>query len=739
MSTIRAKNGQSMLLDPKALDTLYSMYGFESLVTGTPDVRAYAFQRGYFHNADIVPLTAGAHTEAVKQDLEQAGYSSRVRAFLSLQAAENALFDGFFATRSSINRLNQEHRKFISRLTSNLGGTYQYIESRYESEDAPKTEASDGGERLIPKIANLLVAPGARLILLEAAAGFGKTCTAYEVLAALLQNGAGKIPILTELSRNRQAKIFRYVLLDEIDRNFPGINSNLVTHYIREGRIPLIIDGFDELLQGSTSTHTPLFEEAEAMLDTIRGLIGGEAKILLTTRRTAILSGDEFHRWLEAHDANFDVHRFRLEPPTPTDWLGSEKVKIAQEKRVPLKQLANPVLLTFLRNLETPSYKEVCQDPSQVVRRYFESLLEREKIRQDLHMEYAEQMEVFRRLAADMLVEDFTTDTREYIHLRIQERNANLFAAVREKYPADAKPTSDELANKLVNHALFDRFGARENLIGFINDFVLGSFAGDVLIESSKGDWIGSERLADLAATSFAARSQDERMKLWHALSAMFEFFEPNVSIGIDVNLMGKVAHAHNAAAISGHVFEGVEFAHGGVLTNCVVTNCRFVRSTIFIDSLSGCTFVNCDFFECRFVDRAVEELNSEEQEPGSAEPEVIVQFLACTGDASFADFLREAERLAELQNQMLESDDWSPAEQAVLERFWPPGRSHFTERKAIRTLYLGLSGSREERIQMTQAIKRLEKRGLIFLVRDYANLNTGRIGDVRRVLGREP
>ena len=56
---------------------------------------------------------------------------------------------------------------------------------------------------------------------------------------------------MTVLSKNRSASIFRYILLDEIDHEYPTLDSNLVTHEIRTGRIPLIIDGFDELLSNS--------------------------------------------------------------------------------------------------------------------------------------------------------------------------------------------------------------------------------------------------------------------------------------------------------------------------------------------------------------------------------------------------------------------------------------------------------------------------------------------------------
>src|SRR5690606_4626603 len=124
------------------------------------------------------------------------------------------------------------------------------------------------------------------LIIIEAAAGYGKTCTSYELLNGFLESTSCEIPLMTELSRNRGANIFRYILLDEIDRQYPNLDSKIVKHEIQTGRIPLIIDGFDELLKKSNiviSDKKEVFSEVETMLDTIGNLLDNKAKIILTT------------------------------------------------------------------------------------------------------------------------------------------------------------------------------------------------------------------------------------------------------------------------------------------------------------------------------------------------------------------------------------------------------------------------------------------------------------------------
>ena len=88
------------------------------------------------------------------------------------------------------------------------------------------------------------------------------------------------VPIYIELSKNRTASIFRYILLDEIDRKFSFMNTEVVQEEIARGFVPLVIDGFDELisramkvLQETNEDIIPQFEDAETMLDTIADLL----------------------------------------------------------------------------------------------------------------------------------------------------------------------------------------------------------------------------------------------------------------------------------------------------------------------------------------------------------------------------------------------------------------------------------------------------------------------------------
>lgn len=64
-----------------------------------------------------------------------------------------------------------------------------------------------------------------------------------------------------------------------------------------------------------TSNIENNYEKTEPMLETISELLTDSAKVVLTTRRTAIFDGDEFHQWIASHQEDFDVIRIRIHEP----------------------------------------------------------------------------------------------------------------------------------------------------------------------------------------------------------------------------------------------------------------------------------------------------------------------------------------------------------------------------------------------------------------------------------------
>ena len=214
---------------------------------------------------------------------------------------EDYLFNLFFNVQQENEKTQRKYNRYINELMSLYErgkDDYRYISIPYQLERDHNPEKNNS--ELISSILDTINKGGPQFVIIEAAAGFGKTSTAYELLNEYIKQGTKNRPFLMELSKDRHANNFRYLLLSQIDQNFDiTLKSDIVIKNIKNGRIPLIIDGFDELLskdldRGLTNAR---FEDVETMLSTIGELLTKNAKVILTTRKTAIFSGESFYDW----------------------------------------------------------------------------------------------------------------------------------------------------------------------------------------------------------------------------------------------------------------------------------------------------------------------------------------------------------------------------------------------------------------------------------------------------------
>lgn len=705
-----------MTINGTDLDRLYELYGFKKRKSVDASVRVYTYRAGYFNNADIVPLNEQATTDSDLEQYQRSGFACSVRSYHSLDDAERQLFDGFFAIKVTREKFELDDERFRKRQNDLLGVTYRYIPPPFF--DVYRESKSQDTTTLIERVMGDLSSLGPKLVIIEAAAGFGKTCTSYEILKNALGRFSTKIPMLFELSRNRQAKIFRYVLLDEIDRLFPSLGADLVQAQVAKGNLFLIIDGFDELLHRAESLSTD-FDEVAPMLETISDLLRDNAKIVLTTRRTAIFAGDNFHQWIEGHGDVFSVSRYSLEQPNLEDWLSYERRTLLADKQFPIQHLSNPVLLAFLAGQNDNEFSEIASNSDALVDQYFRRLLDRETERQELRMEPDEQYEVFINLATRMVDEDFNAEDHEYLQLQIAEQNGKLLAHVRSRYPSESRPTIDELAIKLVSHALMDRKSDEGDRVGFVNDFVLGTFVGESALNSNSDEWIGAEGFVEQAIAAFAPRSDEKKSLLHDKLSFALEFLTPERRINADVLLRGEIQKPVVGETISGI---GIEYTSLGVpypVEDTVFFNCSFAQVSFALNGLKNVTFVGCRFYSCKY--------------DGAADKARGVYVTGCSGDIS------ELEKMlnAGVENSAAnEKDELDTCVKSVLEQFWPVGRPHLWPKKQIQTLYRGHSN--EQRNLVTNAIHSLQQKGLISIRGDMAEIDTSKIGVIYEILGRE-
>jgi hypothetical protein len=697
----------------RELEEVYKKYGFEiAKIYDSEEVIVFTLKTGYFDNADIVPLSPTASTKQPFNDFSAGGYACTVRSFLSPKQTEDELFKGFFSVASILDRLEKDYKKFTDSIVRPLAedAVYKYINAPYS------VNGKEGNKSPADEVVDRLSAGRPILFLIEAAAGFGKTCTAYEIVHKLIREKK-HLPLFSELSRNRKAPIFRYVLLDEIDRKFPSLSSRLVQSEMVNGRVVTILDGFDELLRKTEEVDD--FENQEPMLETIGQFLTGSAKIVLTTRRTVLFEGDAFHTWASDHSDEFELVRIRIGEPSLADWLPEERLKAVQATSLDIKSsLANPVLLSYLRCIPQDKFQAVIESPQSLVERYFNFLLERERVRQDLHMSVEAQKAILATIADDMITEGYTSEQRDYMVELVLRRCTQEIEEALVRYPSSERPDKEFIANKIASHALLDRSSKEENKIGFINEFVLGYFVAINIIKDE--DWLNDDvRFIEPAVFSYRPRPFVEREGLLARIRQSLDFISISHKADFTARLIGVLDFPLQADEAEGLEFESVKIGQKDIksfqFNDCVFRECEFD-----ISNMDGVTFLNCKFYGDN-VAKGV-----------SAGPIYVL------GEVGNADFLKIALTNVSAINTFVPPGQSALLERHVLEKFWPVGREKLTHKhRSISGICNGYGGFRPDEI--FEAIHDLKRRGILLQPNSasFVEVNFDRLPEIRLILGR--
>lgn len=695
------------------LINVYKEYGFRCekkyLNKG---VLVFTLNNGYFNNAEIVSLEDSDDSAEVFEQYTASGYACTSRKASTAEGVEAALFKGFFFVDSTKDRLRSDYQKFTKSITSfySANAVYRYIDAPYQ------LNGKSGDQPIAKEILSKLSNTKPALFLIEAAAGFGKTCTAYELVNEILCT-QDKLPLFSELSRNRAAKIFRYVLLDEIDRTFPQLKSRLVESEISKGRVIVVLDGFDELLRKGDAGDD--FESAEPMLETIGELLKGSAKVILTTRRTVIFEGDEFYRWMDQNVDNFDVMQFKLSEPRINDWLSSDRRAVLEGAGFDINAIANPVLLSYLRCISNDEYKSAVEDKDGLVSKYFIYMLERERVRQDLRLDVEGQHSVLSGIAKDMIDLGYTSEGRDYIVELIKTNFVKLLDDVRSRYAVSEKPSRDEVANKLASHALLDKSTNDESKIGFINEFVFGSYVADNIISDSS--WLNDDlRFLEPAVISYIPRSYEVRTRLKVALHGVMEFLDWTDRIDFSFKLSGGIGFELSSGEADGLSLSGIIIGDYVVdsfqFNDCEFINCKFAK-----DAFSNVTFLNCKFYDC-YVDDGIPRSGS-------------VHVLGCLGEPGFIEALGWTGSKA--GDGVGPRPDEKDVDRYILEKFWPVGSMNFHRRRAIKGICAKSNDFSPD--ELYDGIDSLKRRGFIFEPGkpSFVEISLDHIGEIRHILGR--
>lgn len=691
------------------LDEIYKIYRFEKKNSGYNNIRVYTYTSGYFSNADIIPVDGYNIDDLnkVKSQFEELGYSNTIRKFNTIEEVDSALFNGFFSISSHLELMEEIYQDYCRRCSHAIEGAYTYIPGKFVKLNGVKEQKSD----LMVEISNCLNMPLPQMIVLEAPAGFGKTTTVNELIHKLCTDGDRKIPFVAELSRNRQAQIFKYVLLDELDRQFPALKLDLVVHHIKNGNIILIIDGFDELLtKTENGTAESLLITAEPMLETISQLLSGNAKVILTTRKSAIFSGDYFHEWIEKHSTDFSVSRYEICEPSAKDWLNEDRLKKIKDKGLDIETIPNPILLAWLRARSDSEFDEIVQDNNadSLINRYFERLLEREMGRQKLHIDPSRQKEIFTSIALYFANHNISSEQKEYLAMFLSDKYGGMLEDVARTYPPEERLTEEMLVDKLTNHAFLDR--KVSSSLGFVNDFFFGYFIGESILNSEIEHWEGASQFIELASSAFRGRSEEARNSLWNKLDVIIDLQKSNIKYIADVNLKKKICRNYKYEIFEEIEFDNIVLGNDLTIDSSLFNSCDFKSCKLILRSMLNTNYVRCHFYNCEF--------------DGDIDASM---FPGCT-------FIPEIDRtFCEVAlNNSIHFGQW---ELHVLRKFWPEGQSRMFVRRKISTLKMGAPVSSGSEID--DAIDQLNKKGYLRIEGHLAVCAIDKINEVKTALGR--
>ncbi|HCU46349.1 MAG TPA: hypothetical protein DF610_17290 [Sphingobacterium sp.] len=623
----------------KELDDLYIRYGYEP--RKNKSTRVYLFTKSIYNGADIVKTGTDEEAEMLKKQYADSGYAVKVRNFKNVEEAEDLLFKDFFKADGVIQNLKRRYETFVGKLMNNLpeNAEYKYIRSSYEytnyklDQDDTKTisvGADDDSHALVSTITKQINEhEGPLLIILEAAAGYGKTCTAYEILNEFISIGSNKLPFFTELSRDRKASVFKHILAFEIEEQFSNrVDSNVVIHQIKKGRIPLIIDGFDELISKDFSFSSNQFEQVESMLSTIVDLLTDNAKVIITSRKTAIFNSEEFHNWMIDRDIDYTLSKVTISEPSIDNWLPKERLEIIQSNNFPVEQIANPVLLTYLRYVNMEELKEMGIEGKSIVDRYFDFLLSREQTRQGLLIEPETQLRIFRKLVRFLTEWDVKAESKEFIKDLILDYNKTILEETKKKYTPDKRPRIDQLADILSNHAFLDR--KEKGMIGIVNEFVFGTLIGENLIMGKYLQYSEtfyeklSQMFALLAIQAYQVQPKENKEELWNVFNTYTFPFDPQFYFKIDIEFKNEIIRNYKHAILNDFNLDTYSFTKKGQFESTIFTACTFTNCEFSFEAFKNSSFVNCRFFNCQLIDNGV------------AYSDSYFTVFGCTGDNEF-------------------------------------------------------------------------------------------------------
>lgn len=333
-------------------------------------------------------------------------------------------------------------------------------------------------------------------------------------------------------------------------------------------------------------------------------------------------------------------------------------MEIIESNNFPVEQIANPVLLTYLRYVKMEELREMGAEGKSVVERYFDFLLTREQTRQGLLIEPETQLRIFRKLVRFLTEWDVKAESKEFIKDLILDYNKAILEETKKKYTPDKRHRTDQLADILSNHAFLDR--KEKGMIGIVNEFVLGTLIGENLVMGKYLQYSQtfyekiSQIFALLAVQAYQIQPKENKEKLWKVFNEYSFPFDPQFYFKIDVDFKNEVIRNYKQAILSDFSLNTYSFTKRNQFESTIFTACTFTDCEFSFDAFENSSFVNCRFFYCVLVAN------------GITYSDAYFTVFGCSGDNGFVQKIFDCEEVEENGNVNVEK--------AVLDLYFKKG-----------------------------------------------------------------
>lgn len=307
-----------------------------------------------------------------------------------------------------------------------------------------------------------------RLVIVHAPAGHGKTLLAERVAQWFFDTHERKtelpIPFLIKFGEHRLLKDIDDLITRALATyGLVGLTASAFKCLLHEGRLVLILDGFDELAEEAGESVS--LENIRILAEDIRR--NPEARIILTCRSTFLITshrsiehlgsgcGRGEFRKLEISPFNLDQQREFLEvnPPstiTPVN-VGPHRDRVLTllKENERIKDIAtSPLHLKMLSEIVARSPHFLPRNTANLFDIFLEQLCERECERQGLEITPTEQVSFLESLAYEMVYEGEYSYPIDIVAMLVED---SLKAYIESVPDPDAKKM--ELVGKFTDHA----------------------------------------------------------------------------------------------------------------------------------------------------------------------------------------------------------------------------------------------------------------------------------------------